>query len=738
MDLIRIWKKVNKPVTTAAVIFLLLLLFVLLTGQKSVSPSNPMDEQEADASTMYLTSSTLAMDESLLDGVENANISSGTGDGEQEDSRMQQADVTPEPEKEQTEQEEVQQEQPEDTKEPLQQETNPDTSPVVDSLITLIQKNEDSKQNQQKNNTEQNGSEDGSVTEDSTGESGSEGSGQHSTLSPDASSELFTTSIVDGERRTESDYYFTITLTAKGKAQNLISQTVTVNGTTRSFTNGDHIVLQEGANSIVVTLRFRDKNYNQIDAPTKSYTVYYVPENTYFLQVQNADTGEIYANGATQNIGNGNLNLLVQAMQGDKNTSVRVRLNNATVTAGSNGIYQMQLKVGTNTIKATTGTGVNQKVIEFTLNYQPDAFTLTMESAAITESVKEGRFGGSTYAEYAADSPQFAFRISCSDVTGLEGIDSISVTTRLGTTEMVHMTGADGYIQCNLDTTQATNIKVTCRDSEGVSQTFTWKIKYIYTGETPESKKPIIEASVANGEVIKSTKVVMQVHAKDYQGNYLLQQQIQVFLNGETIGYAGISGNAYEYNLNPQQGSNRLQIVAVDNEQYKAIKEITFTYAPETTNVSVTLIVDANILGLGTFIQENLTVASDKMVAEIVEERLAAHGYTTSYKGSPSGDGSGYYLVAILKPGIISNWYVSEERIAGLEAEGFSFIAPTNMDKLGEHDFTTASGWVITMDGYSIGQDMGSRPVRDGDVIHLMFTLNGGSDVNLGGGGIYG
>ena len=66
----------KKTVIACAVVLGILLLFVILTRWKQGQPQNPMD-QEADASRMYRTTSTLAMDKSLLEGIENANISSG-------------------------------------------------------------------------------------------------------------------------------------------------------------------------------------------------------------------------------------------------------------------------------------------------------------------------------------------------------------------------------------------------------------------------------------------------------------------------------------------------------------------------------------------------------------------------------------------------------------------------------------------------------------------------------------
>ena len=46
---------------------------------------------------------------------------------------------------------------------------------------------------------------------------------------------------------------------------------------------------------------------------------------------------------------------------------------------------------------------------------------------------------------------------------------------------------------------------------------------------------------------------------------------------------------------------------------------------------------------------------------------------------------------------------------------------------------------MITLNDYFIGMGMGTRPVRDGDVVHVQFTLNRGVDIGVDSdGGIYG
>ena len=73
----KIWKKSKKPMMAVLSSVLLVLAVVLLFGQTKAEPENPMDGKSKQASQTDLTSSRLAMDRSLLEGVENANIHAG-------------------------------------------------------------------------------------------------------------------------------------------------------------------------------------------------------------------------------------------------------------------------------------------------------------------------------------------------------------------------------------------------------------------------------------------------------------------------------------------------------------------------------------------------------------------------------------------------------------------------------------------------------------------------------------
>lgn len=743
----------KKTVIACAVVFGILLLFVILTRWKQGQPQNPM-VQEADASRMYRTTSTLAMDKSLLEGIENANISSGgeeiteeKGKEEEKEEKEQQEQEKQEEEweeqqeqQEQSEQGQLQTEQQE-TETNNQENTAPDSnvsgnSPVIhDSLMSLIQnhkpgmgQNPESQNPGNGNNPGGNEQGDGDHDKPVTG-------GDDFILNPEESQELFTTSIVDGEQVSEPDYYFTVTLTEKGKAQKLISQTVTVNGNSKNFENGDSVKLKEGANSIIVTLRFRDKNYNQVDAPSKTYTVYYIPNNHYYLQVVELNRNVELSDGQELDLWEPQTHLQVTAKAGNGKENVVVRLNGKRLSNQEDGTYKGTLILGSNQLIVTVGSGVNQQKMTCNLKYSPEEFTLGFESEAITEEIRGEQFGGISYGTYSSESPAFDFRVRCSGGTGDETIHSVLVTTRFGSTQMGdRISGRDGSIHLQeLDASEDTQIQVTC--SNGKS--YTWMISYERIGETPTAKRPVIEFNLADGEELDNTPYILTVHAKDYQQNSLYPEQMEILLNGTEIGYSGISGISYEYFLYLQEGENHLKVTVTDNEQYQAVKEITFYYSAEVKNVNVTLIVDAGVLGLQPFIAETLDVPSTNTIAEFLEERLAAYGFVSTHDGTPTS--GAYYLSAIAKPNMLRGWSLTEDQRLYYKEYGYEIDENPSLDSLGEFDFTRDSGWMITLNDYFIGMGMGTRPVRDGDVVHVQFTLNRGVDIGVDSdGGIYG
>lgn len=420
--------------------------------------------------------------------------------------------------------------------------------------------------------------------------------------------------------------------------------------------------------------------------------------------------------------------------------SVRVRLNNKTQKADSDGIYRMKLTLGNNQVKVTAGEGGNsQRTVSFTVNYKVDQFMVSFESSAKTEKISNNPgigdkvFKGVTTFKYASTSADFSFRIRCSTVTGDERIDKIQVTNRYGTLDVTDQAGADGYINITLDASQSNNIRVYCTDSDGESQWYTWSVNYerVLDPEENQKKAPVIRANITN-ETVHAALFIVPVKVFDYNGNELkANQNFQLYLNGEYLDYhSREQDGTYEYNLYLTEGENTVVIRAVDNEGYTAEKTYTVTLNPVKEEARVRVIVSAEVIGLGTMIDETVTTTADQTVAQIVEDRLAAYGYTTIHDGVADSDS--YFLRHIQKPGINNGWNIADDERSLLDMLGYDLAeGPKSNDSLGEKDFTAGSGWMVTLNHYYIAQTMGTRAIRDGDEIHLIYTLSVGKDIGV-------
>ena len=152
-DKVRDLRKENRKKAAGALagLGLAVFFFILLFGFGKADPENPMENTTADASHMYLTSSTLAMDKEKLASVENANISSGGSENQAQQEEEQQEEEEQEQEETQEDQKQSEEEQQQDVQQQEnEQQTAQDTTStsantdsqlnVSDSLLNLIQK----------------------------------------------------------------------------------------------------------------------------------------------------------------------------------------------------------------------------------------------------------------------------------------------------------------------------------------------------------------------------------------------------------------------------------------------------------------------------------------------------------------------------------------------------------------------------------------------------------------------
>lgn len=118
------------------------LVLALMISFGKTAPENPMDRNRADASRMYLLSSTLDMDMDQLANIGNANINAGDSANQAEQEEQQQEEEKQEQNQDTPQQE---QQQNQDTQNPDQNISDPNIQNAVaadipGSLMNLIQK----------------------------------------------------------------------------------------------------------------------------------------------------------------------------------------------------------------------------------------------------------------------------------------------------------------------------------------------------------------------------------------------------------------------------------------------------------------------------------------------------------------------------------------------------------------------------------------------------------------------
>ena len=726
----------------SAAVCLAALFFIMLAVSGHTAPENPMEDKDADASRMYLTSSTLAMDETQLADVENANINTG-----EEGHKEAQEEKEKEQEEDQAEQGEMQQED-DNAQENQREQVNANTSdpslstPSRDSLLALIDKHKNNDPSNPSQGGEGPGGGEGDHGNQGGGEPGGNGSnptegGKVITLNPEESSNLFETNLKNG-RVDEPKYDLKITLTEKGKKLKLLSRKVTRNGSSFLYPKDKGISLEQGHNKVSVTLCFRDpKTNDQIYASTEVYNIIYTPKDHFSLTVQVLGTNDIVylKNGDDYTVYNKNISLRVTVSKGTKQYKEYLRKipsdGDDLTPSDSSGRYDLKLNVGPNKYRARGGDGQNQEVCEFTITYKTEIDTLQLISKdkIIDEKAESPNFGGRKEVDYKSKSDELEFLVTLSN--GNDQITRVDVENRLGSTALHEQISPGEYMSYKLDAAGPTSIKVTFKDSQGMEQFYIWDIKYEPDRSESENndKAPFIKTNLGSEKVDRSP---WQFEAAFYahDGRKLSARYAQVYLNGEELIFSGIAGEFFVYDLYLTEGPNYLSVTVTDDEQYTITEQYTVTFSPDKESVQVRLILSANVIGLGTKIDEYVTVPGGQTIAQIVNDRLEAYGYTPIYEGTPTD--AAYFLNYIDKPGILDGWSISDEQREMYELQGITIEEPASNDSLGKDVFASGSaGWMVTQNNGFIGKSMGVYGVRDGDVIQVMFTINNGEDINV-------
>jgi hypothetical protein len=299
---------------------------------------------------------------------------------------------------------------------------------------------------------------------------------------------------------------------------------------------------------------------------------------------------------------------------------------------------------------------------------------------------------------------------------------------------VTHRAGSSGYITMTLDgfyqdtsSYRGNTIYVEFLDSNGQLQNYTWIITFQRNG-TPAGYEPYVELDLVDGQSVTSNPASVSVYARDVNGNTLENRNISVTLNGEEAPFVSITSAGYEYALYVDEGPNTLQVTVTDNEQYSKTITLTINYSTTPETFYINLKVDAGVLGLGAWIDETIPVQSNQTIAQVVEERLTAYGFTTVHDGTVTEE---YYLTRIGRSGMLEGWSLTDDQILQYQDEGYEVKDPLDLDSLGDKDMTIGSGWMVTVDGAYISKNMAAYKVTTGSTIHLQFSLDQGKDLGL-------
>lgn len=263
-------------------------------------------------------------------------------------------------------------------------------------------------------------------------------------------------------------------------------------------------------------------------------------------------------------------------------------------------------------------------------------------------------------------------------------------------------------------------------------------------GENP----PTIRTNLSN-EVIETTNrnLTFTVWAEDWQGNPLNQNHVTVTMDGKVVKQStgsGAGGLEYDLFLDTGLGGDETEhdvtVVAWDdngNSTYQHYK-IIYKVRDEGEKIgTATVRLDLSVLGLGVVdTVMDCDIFQDQPASYVIKAALEYLGYRVSFSGTLD---EGFYLTRISRASAFEGVAIPEELQKLLELDRKTIKVPKPAianDSLGEFDYTTASGWMYSINGSTYpGRGMSGYFLGDGDVLTLRFTLAYGKDIGGSTGG---
>ena len=516
----------------------------------------------------------------------------------------------------------------------------------------------------------------------------------------------FTTSIKDGGIITTNSMQFTM----KHQIPELVPQgtKLYVNGTlvedAKDARTTFSVFLSEGENTVRVQAVYQNADGQTLE-PYKDYTV--------FVDTRSLVIETSLQNGMTTE--SAFLQFTAKALFGQDEADLTATLNGEEI-AQFEGIYEGYLVEGANEIILSASYRGHEASDVYTVYYEePEGLYIDTDLEDLTV-IKAERGDFSFRAEALGGTRRTEFTVTLNGEP-IDGNDGRYDVVLLPATEL---------------SGQNNIIKMIAKDDEQ-EETLRFRVKFIPIA-TPETEPVMHHLNISDGMTIqKKNPFTLEIAAKDYRGNKIYFDGIEVFLNGKKQILRDTSPYI-TYKLNFLDGPNTVRIKATDDDGRVKEFDYNINYQQPDANEKigmVRVIVDANVLGIGTIVDANVDLLAADSASHVILRALDKAGLGYQYEGSTEAN---FYLSHVEKPGIGMRYNIPDALRQAINDEGILWQGSEEepkraLDSLGEFDYTSDSGWLIMADGAFITESASSVDITDGSVIKVRYTLAKGKDI---------
>ncbi len=246
--------------------------------------------------------------------------------------------------------------------------------------------------------------------------------------------------------------------------------------------------------------------------------------------------------------------------------------------------------------------------------------------------------------------------------------------------------------------------------------------------ENDEENKPVIETTIKEGVVQKSSRLVFEVVAKDINGILL---DCIVKLDDVNIEPTWSDEAKASYTVEFfENGEHIIEVSATDSEGVSNTVSYSIMYeAAEYGEVigKAVISVEAFCVGIGYIaVPTEIEIQEGVNCAYVLDKFLTSNNLSYTSAGSLDG---GFYLSSIYDikdftpefSEIITSSLEDSEYT--LKKEGYT------KNQLSEFDFTQGSGWMYSVNGNFPNMGLSDYYLQDGDVLRVQYTLAYGSDI---------